>query len=81
MRKIIIPSVLLVIAMFGVPSCAPTVSQPEYDRVSNELSAAQSQLELLQGKLAEAESLQANYEELSKQHVIAESERETVQTK
>jgi len=80
MRKITILSVLLVIALLSVPSCAPTVSQQEYDRVSNELSAIQRQLELVQGKLAEAESLQAKYEELSKQHDMVKSERETMQT-
>jgi len=81
MRKITILSVLLVIALLSVPSCAPTVSQQEYDRVSNELSAIQRQLELVQGKLAEAESLQAKYEELSKQHDMVKSEFETMQAK
>jgi archaellum component FlaC len=79
MRKIIILSMLLVIALFSVPSCAPTVSQQEYDRVSDELSAIQSQLALLQGKLTETELLQAKYEELSKQYDMVKSERETMQ--
>ena len=79
MRKIIVLSILLVILLFGVPSCAPSVSQQEYDMVSKELNSVQEQLELLQGKLDEAESRQANYEELIKQQVIAKSELETVQ--
>jgi uncharacterized protein YkwD len=81
MKKIIILPTLLVIALFGVSSCTPSVSQQEYDRVSNALNAVQEQLELLQGKLAEAESQLAVYEELTKQQVIAKSELETIQAK
>ena len=65
MRKITILSMLLVMALFVVPSCASGISQQEYDRVSNELSTIQSQLASLQGKLAEAELLQAQNEELN----------------
>jgi len=81
MGKIIMLSMLLVIALFSMPSCSPEVSQQEYDRVSNELSAIQSQLASLQGKLAEAESLQGEYEELSERYDTLKAERETIQTK
>jgi len=81
MRKITMLSMLLVIALFSVPSCAPTVSQQEYDRVSNELSAIQNQLASLQDKLAEAELLQAQNEELNKQYDAVKSEFETMQAK
>jgi uncharacterized protein YkwD len=81
MRKITILSMLLVMALFIVPSCAPKVSPQEYDRVSNELSTIQSQLTSLQGKLAEAELLQAQNEELNKQYDAAKSEFETMQAK
>jgi len=81
MRKITMLSMLLIIAIFSVPSCAPTVSQQEYDRVSNELRAIQSQLVSLQGKLAEAELLQAQNEELNKQFYTVKSEFETIQAK
>ncbi len=81
MRKIAMLSMLVVIALFSVPSCAPTVSQQEYDRVSNELNALQSQLASLQGKLAEAELLYAQYEELNKQYDTVKSEFETMQAK
>ena len=77
--KITMLSMLLVIALFGVPSCAPTVSQQEYDRVSNELLAIQSQLTSLQGKVAEVELLQAQNEELNKQYDELKSEFETMQ--
>ena len=78
MRKITMLSMLLVMALFSVPSCAPTVSQEEYDRVSNELSAIQSQLSSLQDKLSEAELLQAQNEELKRQYDAVKSERETM---
>ena len=79
MRKITTLSMLLVMALFSVSSCAPTVSQEEYDRVSNELSAIQSQLASLQDKLSEAELLQALNEELNRQYDAVKSERETIQ--
>jgi uncharacterized protein YkwD len=79
MRKITMLSMLLVMALFSVVSCAPTVSQEEYDRVSNELSAVQSQLASLQDKLSEAELLQFQNEELKRQYDAAKSERETIQ--
>ena len=77
MRRITMLSMLLVIALFSVLSCAPAVSQEEYDRVSSELSAVQGQLASLEGKLAEAESLQAQYEELNRQYDTVKGEFET----
>ncbi len=81
MRKITMLSMLLVMALFSIPSCAPTVSQQEYDSVSNELRAIQSELASLQSKLAEAELLQAQNEELNKQLDTVKSEFETMQAK
>ena len=81
MRKITTLSMLLVMALFSIPSCAPTVSQQEYDSVSNELRAIQSELASLQSKLAEAELLQAQNEELNKQRDAVKSEFETMQAK
>ena len=88
MRKISMLSMILVMALFSISSCAPTVSEQEYERVNNELSNIQSQLASLQGKLAEAETMQARYqklnteiEELSKQYNILKSEYETMQAK
>ena len=80
MRKLTILSISLAIVLYSVPSCTPTVSQQEYDRVSNELSTIQSQLVSLQGELAEAESVQIKYEELSKLYDMIKSEREIIQT-
>jgi len=79
MRKITILSMLLVMAIFIVPSCGPTVPQQEYDRVNNERLAIQGKLASLQGKLAEAESLQAQNEELNKQFDAVKGEFETLQ--
>ena len=81
MRKIIMLSVLLVLVLFSVPACASTVSQQEYDRVTDELRALQSQLASLQGKLTEAELLQVQNEEWEKQFNTAKSELETMQAK
>ena len=80
MRKIML-LMLLVMALFSAFSCAPTVSQQEYDRVSGELSSIQSQLESLKGKSAETEILETKYEELTKQYNTAKSEYDTLQTK
>ncbi len=79
MRKTAMLSMLLIIALLSVPSCAPTVPQPEYDKVKNELSTIQSQLTSLQGKLAEFEMLQAQNDMLGKQFDTAKSELETLQ--
>lgn len=67
MRKITMLSILLAMAFFVLSSCAPTVSQQEYDRVSDELSAIQGQMASLQSKRAEAELMKVQYEELNKQ--------------
>jgi uncharacterized protein YkwD len=69
---------VLVASVILLGACAPTVSQQEYDRMSNELSAIQSQLTSLQGKLAEAETLKAQNEELNKQYYTVKSEYDTL---
>lgn len=86
MKKISLLLMLAVIILVGVPSCAPEVSQQEYDKVSSELLAIQGQLATLQGKLAEAELQQAQYEELnttykelSEQYDAVKSDFETMQ--
>jgi len=81
MKKIPILSILLFIVLFNVPSCTPTVSQKEYDRVNDELSQTQSQLALLQSELAEAEILQAKYDRLSDNYSAMRSELEILQAK
>ncbi len=74
MKKTIVLSILLIMALFSVLSCAPAVSQQEYDRVTSELSETQSQLALLQSDLDEAEILQAEYDELSDNYDVVRSE-------
>ncbi len=71
-------SMLLVMALFSIPSCAPTVSQQEYDSVSNELRAIQSELETMQARY---EDLDAEYDELNEQFDAVKSEFETMQAK
>jgi uncharacterized protein YkwD len=74
MKKNIVLSILLILALFSVLSCAPAVSQQEYDRVTSELSETQSQLALQRSELAEAEILQAEYDELSDNYDAVRSE-------
>ncbi len=64
MKKTIVLSVLLIMALFSVLSCAPAISQQEYDQVTGELSETQGKLASLRSELAEAEILQAEYDEL-----------------
>jgi len=65
MKKIAFLLMLLIIVLLGAPSCAPKVSQQEYDSLKNELSETKSHLTALQNKLAEAKGIEAQYEELS----------------
>ncbi len=61
--------VLLIIVLFGVLSCAPTVSQQEYDRINNELRETKDQVAALQSKLAGAGISQGSYDELNKNYL------------
>ena len=67
-RKIITPLALLTITLFSVVSCAPAVSQQEYDRVNNELSETKTQIATLQSQLAIVEKVQGQYQELNKSY-------------
>jgi len=78
MRLISILLISLAIVLISAFSCTSGVTQQEYDRVSNEMRIAQNQLASLQGKLAEAESMQ---EALTKQNDATKSELETIQGK
>ena len=53
MKKVIVVGMVLLLVLFLLPSCG--VSQEDYDRVSSDLSAAQSQIQSLQGDLTGAE--------------------------
>jgi len=79
MKKIAILSMLLVVATLGTLSCAPEVSQEEYDRVNSELLALQSQLATLQGKLAEAQLVQTQNEALAKQYEAMKGDFDALQ--
>ena len=79
MRKSAILSILLIVAVLGALSCAPEVTQEEYDRVSSELSAIQGQMATLQDKLAEAEQLQAQNEELNQKYEAIKSDFDALQ--
>ena len=51
MRKVIATSMVLVLMLFLLPSCAAGVPQEEYNRVSSDLAAAQTQIQSLQDEL------------------------------
>lgn len=53
MKKVIVIGMVLIMMLFLLPSCG--IPQEDYDRVSSDLAAAQSQIQSLQGDLTEAE--------------------------
>ncbi len=55
MKKTILTSMVLILILFWLPSCAG-VSQEEYDRVSSDLAAAQTQIQSLQADLSKAQA-------------------------
>jgi uncharacterized protein YkwD len=71
----------LIILLLAVASCGQSVPQQDYDKVSSELRAAQSQIASLQDKLAEAELLQVKIDLLTKQSEAARSKLETTEAK
>ncbi|MDD4860123.1 MAG: CAP domain-containing protein [Dehalococcoidales bacterium] len=83
MKKISL--ILALFVLLGVASCAPTVPQEDYDKVSGELSTAQSQLVSLQTKLTEAEKAGAQSKtqitDLNKQIEAGAAELKTIKTK
>jgi len=56
MKKAIATGIALVLMLFLLPSCAVGVPQEEYDRVSSDLAAAQTQIQSLQDDLTKAEA-------------------------
>ena len=77
----------LIIVLFSLANCAPSVSQEEYDSVRSELSDTKNQLATLQDKLAEAatvegqyQDLNIKYEELQKQHDARIDEIQTIKS-
>ena len=65
--------VMLLFIVYGAFSCAPSVSQQEYERVKDKLSAVRSELESMQDTLAEAAVLKENNEELNRQYDVLQS--------
>jgi len=72
MRKVIVIGIILVLPLLLLPSCAAgAISQEEYDRISNDLAAVQTQIQSLQDDLTAAQSqiqsLQGNLAEVQPQ--------------
>ena len=73
MKKAIVISIALVLMLFLLPSCAAGVPQEEYDRVSSDLAAAETQIQSLQDELSAKESdLEAAEEKLEQGKVRIE---------
>jgi len=56
MRKTFLIGMVLILMLFLLPSCAAGISREEYDRVSSDLAAAQTQNQSLQADLTEAQA-------------------------
>ena len=67
-RKAILGVSILLVLLFCLPSCAPVVSQEEYDALQSRLDSAQGEIDALKADLAALrdnyENLQADYEGL-----------------
>lgn len=72
MRRFLVPSILLIIALLAMPSCAKTVPQQEYDRLNQEYDTLNSELSAVQKQLVsrstEYEVVQAQYIDLNSQY-------------
>ncbi len=55
MRRVIVTGTILALTFLLLPSCATGVPQEEYDRVSSDLAAAQTQIQSLQDDLTAAQ--------------------------
>lgn len=85
--RIITLLILLIIVLFSLANCAPSVSQEEYDSVRSELSDTKNLLAELLDKLAEAatvegqyQDLKIKYEELQKQQDARIDEIQTIKS-
>lgn len=66
--RIITISIILIIVLFGMADCSPSISQEEYDSVKNELSDVKIKAEELQSKLDEAKITEVQYDQLNFQY-------------
>ncbi|MFC1933727.1 CAP domain-containing protein [Chloroflexota bacterium] len=85
--RIISISILMIIVVFSVTNCSPSVSSEDYDSVKSELKNVESQLTALQEKFAEAalieaqyQSLNISFEELQKQYDARNDEIKKLKT-
>jgi len=56
MKKAILTGMVLVLMLFLLPSCAAGVSQEQYDKISSDLAAAQTQIQSLQDESSAKET-------------------------
>jgi len=79
--------ILTIIVLFSSVSCGETVPKAEYDSLVEKLAKNESQLVTLQGRLSDAEIIEAKYQELSakfeelkKQNDVTPGEMESMET-
>lgn len=71
MKKTVLGVLILLLLVLYLPSCAPAISQEEYDKLKSDLDVAQQQVEELTANLA---TLQAEY-----QHLLQRLEQSTLE--
>ncbi|MFC1961628.1 CAP domain-containing protein [Chloroflexota bacterium] len=79
MRRTAMIMISLVMLLLAVSSCAPSVSQQEYDRVSSELSAVKTELASIQTELEKCQAAQAGNEDLGQRCDALKTEFDAVQ--
>lgn len=78
--RITILSILSIIVLLSTLSCAPSISQEEYDSVKSELSDVMRQVATQQERLDEAMIIEAQYHDLKKQHDASIDEIQTIKS-
>ena len=82
-KKAILGVSILLVLLFCLPSCAPVVSQEEYDALQSRLDNAQGEIDALKADLAALqdnyENLQADYEGLQANYGSLQDDYESLQ--
>ncbi len=83
--RITVISIILVIILFGIADCSPSISQEEYDNVTKDLNDARLQVQALKDQLdaamtgdGQSEEVNVQYQELKKQYDVQVVEMQTL---
>lgn len=84
MKKVIFGMLILIVSLFCLPSCAPAISEEEYNAVQSELDNAQQKIDKLAEDLAvlraDYESMYADYESLHSDYESMYADYESLQS-